>query len=198
DMPAPSTAAVTSAASELTGAIQQVPPMVSAVKVSGKRLHELARSGVEVERAPRPVVVSQFDLRPTADPMVWDATISCSSGTYVRVLAAELGASLGGGAHLGSLRRTRVGPFHLEEATPLDALRLLPPVEGVRHLDHVVVSDDLVASVSVGRVLDQEAFDVGPSNAGPWAVLDERGALLAVYARHRGTTVKPSFVLAAQ
>ena len=83
-------AAVAAAAATLTGDIAQVPPMVSALRVDGRRLHELAREGIEVEREPRPVTVHRFDLRPTDDPLVWDATVECSSGTYVRTLAADL------------------------------------------------------------------------------------------------------------
>src|SRR5688500_14849428 len=79
---------VLAAASTLVGDIEQIPPMVSAVKVGGRRLHELARAGHVVERDPRPVHVSRFDLEPTDDPLVWRATVECSSGTYVRTLAA--------------------------------------------------------------------------------------------------------------
>ncbi|MEC9204019.1 MAG: tRNA pseudouridine(55) synthase TruB, partial [Actinomycetota bacterium] len=75
------------AARQLTGDIEQVPPMFSAVKVGGRRLHEIAREGGEVERAPRPVTVHRFDVTPTADPQVWKADVECSSGTYVRTLA---------------------------------------------------------------------------------------------------------------
>ena len=109
-------AAVRAAAASLTGDLMQVPPMVSAIKVDGRRLHQLAREGKEVERAPRPVTVSRFDVAPTDDPMVWTAVVDCSSGTYVRVLAADLGHAVGGGAHLAALRRTAVGPFTLDDA----------------------------------------------------------------------------------
>ena len=83
---------VQAAAAALTGEIEQVPPMVSAVKVGGRRLHELAREGVEVERKPRPVTVYRFDTSPDpARPGVYRALVECSSGTYVRVLADDLG-----------------------------------------------------------------------------------------------------------
>ena len=90
--------AVRRGAAALTGDIEQVPPMVSALKVGGRRLHELAREGIEVEREARPVHVSRFDVEPTSDPLVWRAVVDCSSGTYVRSLAADLGHALGGGA----------------------------------------------------------------------------------------------------
>jgi tRNA pseudouridine55 synthase len=88
----------------LTGPIMQVPPMVSALKVDGRRLHELAREGVEVEREARPVTVHRFDVWPTADPLVYRIEVVCSSGTYIRSLAADLGRLVGGGAHLRAHR----------------------------------------------------------------------------------------------
>src|SRR3954452_6758379 len=94
------------AAATLTGAILQVPPMVSAVQIGGKRLHELARQGIEVEREARPVAVHCLDFMPPDDPAVLHIEVQCSSGTYVRTLAADLGTRLGGGAHLRNLRRT--------------------------------------------------------------------------------------------
>ena len=96
--------------------------MVSALKVDGKRLHELAREGIEVERQPRPVTVHRFTVAPTDDPLVVRAEVECSSGTYVRTLAADLGHALGGGAHLRDLRRTAIGSFTLAEARPLAAI----------------------------------------------------------------------------
>ena len=98
-------------AEHLTGPIRQIPPMVSAIRVDGKRLHELAREGIEIEREPRPVVVDRFDVWPTDDPLVLRIEVECSAGTYIRSLAADLGTLLGGGAHLRALRRTRVGSF---------------------------------------------------------------------------------------
>ncbi len=100
----------------LTGPILQVPPMVSALKVGGRRLHELAREGIEVDRAPRPVTVHRFEVEPTDDPAVYRIEVVCSSGTYVRTLAADLGALLGGGGHLRRLRRTASGSFQVSAA----------------------------------------------------------------------------------
>ena len=121
-------------AEHLTGPILQVPPMVSALKVGGRRLHELAREGIEVEREARPVVIARFDVEATASPLVYRIDVECSSGTYVRSLAADLGALLGGGAHLRALRRTAVGSFTLAEAHPLEQLVVLPPEQAVRDL----------------------------------------------------------------
>ncbi len=192
DMPEPEPDAVAAAAAALTGALLQVPPMVSAIQVGGRRLHELAREGIEVEREARPVVVHRFDLHPSEDPFLWHAQVHCSSGTYVRSLAADLGTALGGGAHLASLRRTAVGPFTLDEARPLEELELLPPLEAVRHLDRVVVGEDVATAVGHGKVLDPSVLGVqGP---GPWAVTDGDEQLLAVYEAH-GSRVKPAIVL---
>jgi tRNA pseudouridine55 synthase len=175
-------------AGHLLGEIQQVPPMVSAVRVDGRRLHELAREGVEVERAARPVSVYRFDVAPTDDPLVYTADVACSAGTYVRVLAADLGHLLGAGAHLRALRRTGVGPFDEAEAAPVEEAPLLPPAEALRGMPSVVVDADTASLVANGRVLERFPGD------GPWAVLDDGGSLLAVYAEHRGGA-KPVVVL---
>jgi tRNA pseudouridine55 synthase len=191
---------VVAAARQFTGAILQVPPMVSAVKVGGRRLHELARAGEEVEREARPVTVHRFDVVPVAgEPGVYRAEVDCSSGTYVRTLAADLGHALGGGAHLRRLRRTAVGSFDLGTAVPLDRLdvdALLPPREALRDHPSVTIAGDVRDDVRHGRVLPLDA--VGPPAAadGVWAVLDEDGTLLAVYEPHRRGTAKPAVVLA--
>jgi tRNA pseudouridine55 synthase len=174
-------------AAHLVGAIEQVPPMVSAIRVDGRRLHELAREGIEVERAPRPVRVDRFDVMPTDDPSVLAIDVECSSGTYVRTLAADLGHLLGGGAHLRGLRRTAVGPFTIEEAAPPDACELLAVEAAVRALDHVTIDEPTRRLVANGRVLPRWPGD------GPWAVMCE-GTLVAVYEAH-GDAAKPSVVL---
>jgi tRNA pseudouridine55 synthase len=196
DMGGVTFAAVERAAHGLTGDILQVPPMVSAVKVDGKRLHQLAREGVEVERQPRPVTVHRFTVAPTGDPLVVRAEVECSSGTYVRTLAADLGHALGGGGHLRDLRRTAVGSFAVAEARTLEHVSpevMLTPAEAMRDYASVLATDDDVVAVGYGRVLER---DDRFSGEGPWAVLDGTGRLLAVYGPHRGTTVKPEVVLA--
>lgn len=195
DMGALEEAEVVEAAAGLTGHIEQVPPMVSALKVDGRRLHQLAREGVEVERAPRPVHVERFEVRPTEDPLTWSASVTCSSGTYVRSLAADLGSALGGGAHLASLRRTRVGPFGIDEAHDLEHLELLPAVEAVRHLQVSRVTPELATRVRHGSVL--ERIELAVDGAGPWSVLDANGELLAVYQAHGEHRAKPAVVVAA-
>ena len=189
---------VREAATRFVGEIEQVPPMVSAVKVGGRRLHELARAGMEVERAPRPVVVHRLAVDPGPETGVVRISVDCSSGTYVRTLAADLGTALGGGAHLRRLRRTAVGPFSLADARPLDDVgpdTLLPPAAAVRHLPVVAVDGETAAAVAHGAVLARPA---GPFEGdGPWAVLDGAGALLAVYEARGSDRAKPAMVLAA-
>lgn len=189
--------AVVAAGRPLVGDILQVPPMVSAVSVGGRRLHELAREGVEVERDPRPVTVHRLSLEPTTDPLVYRMAVECSSGTYVRVLAADLGAALGGGAHLRALRRTAIGPFTESRAVPLDDVtrdRLLPPAAAVAHLDQAQVDAELGDQVAHGRVLSLD--QLGVDGEGPWAVVGEDERLLAVYELHGPGRAKPAMVLA--
>ncbi|MGM7647631.1 tRNA pseudouridine(55) synthase TruB [Nocardia sp. JW2] len=109
----------------LTGDIQQVPATVSAIKIDGERAYARARAGEDVQLAARPVTVSRFDVlarRESGDFVDLDVEVDCSSGTYIRALARDLGAALGVGGHLTALRRTRVGPFTLEHARTLDEL----------------------------------------------------------------------------
>lgn len=138
--------AVAAAAMRLTGDIEQVPSAVSAIKVDGKRSYARVRAGEDVALAARPVTVSRFDLgalRPGALASI-DATVDCTSGTYVRALARDLGADLGVGGHLTALRRTRVGPFGLDDAVPADAIvadALLRPVDVASRVLPVVTLD---------------------------------------------------------
>jgi tRNA pseudouridine55 synthase len=172
----------------LVGDIEQIPPMVSAIRIDGKRLHELAREGIEVERAPRPVTIHGFDVTGWAEPGVLTIVVECSPGTYIRTLADDLGRLLDGGAHLRNLRRTHVGAFTLAEAGSPDQCELLPVAAVVRSLSAVSVDDDVAALVANGRVLD--AWD----GDGPWAVFDTSGGLLAVYEAFRDQA-KPAVVL---
>ena len=188
---------VQAAAAGLVGDIDQVPPMVSAVKVGGRRLHELARAGVEVDRSPRHVTVHRFDVQPGPEPGVYRIAVECSSGTYVRSLAADLGRALGVGAHRRHLRRTAVGPFTVTHARALEEVgadAVLPPVEAVRHLPQVTVDSGTAAAVAHGAVLARDAASF--PGEGPWAVVDGEGVLLAVYEDWSPGAVKPSVVLA--
>jgi len=213
DMSDVAPSAVVAAAAGLTGDINQVPPMVSAVRVDGQRLHTLARQGIEVERQARPVTVHRFDVEPIDDGDVlgpggcarrWRATVTCSSGTYVRVLAADLGAAVGGGAHLDDLRRTAVGPFTVEDARAPAGIGpgdLLPAVEALPWLPRVDVDAEVAALVANGRVLPTDV--VGPRNGATllqplpeaWRVVGPDESLLAVYEPRGAHDAKPATVL---
>lgn len=192
---------VQEAAARFVGDIQQVPPMVSAVKIGGRRLHELARRGEEVERTPRPVHIARLDVETLHDGPYPVATIlvECTAGTYVRTLAADLGAALGGCAHLDRLRRLRVGSFTLTEAHALDTViadpdrALLPPAVAMRDLERLDVDDEEARAVRHGMTFPASTRpDLG---AGPFAILDPAGDLLAVYER-RKAAIKPAVVVA--
>ncbi|MHB1854408.1 MAG: tRNA pseudouridine(55) synthase TruB [Acidimicrobiales bacterium] len=184
---------VRAAATALTGELQQVPPMVSAVQVGGRRLHQLAREGLEVERRPRPVTVWAFEVEPVgpADPAAatepgagprYRFRVECSSGTYVRSLVDDLGRALGGGAHLSRLRRTAVGPFDVDGAIPLDQVepsRVMAPARAVSFLDPVRLDAGARADAAQGRPLARQRL--GVSGPGPWAALGEAGDLVGVY-----------------
>jgi tRNA pseudouridine55 synthase len=183
------------------GDIEQLPPMVSAVKVGGRRLHELARAGEEIERAPRPVRVDRFDVvafEPGPYPQA-DVEVECGSGTYIRSLAADLGAALGGCAHLKSLRRTRVGSFTLAEAHPLDdieadpAALVLSLADAMRDLERVDVDAEQARAVSHGVSFASGGLAV--QGDGPYALIDPDGALIAVYDT-RGAAIRPAVVVA--
>ncbi len=193
------------AARSFVGDIEQVPPMVSALKVGGRRLYEMARAGEEIERAARPVHIGALDIEELAPGAYPEATIrvECSSGTYIRTLAADLGASLGGCAHLGSLRRLRVGSFTLDDAACLEEIgadpdaALRPASEAVRDLETVAIDAERARAVAHGATFAAPALLGDRDAPGPFAVVDESGTLLAVYER-RGGGVKPSVVLATE
>ena len=191
---------VVAATRRFIGDIEQIPPMVSAVRVGGRRLHEIARAGEEVERVPRCVTVGRFDVEefePGPYPLA-TVLVECSSGTYVRTLAADLGAALGGCAHLESLRRLAIGTFGVDEAHTLEeiaadaAAAVLAPVVAMRDLERVDVDAEQARAVAHGATFTASAF--APTGEGPFAVADSDGLLLAVYER-RGAGVKPAVVV---
>lgn len=178
-----STAAVTedavrTAVRGFVGDLEQVPSAVSAVKVDGRRAYDRVRAGEQVELAARSVHVARFDVlalrRPGPDVLDVDVDVECSSGTYVRALARDLGATLGVGGHLTALRRTRVGPFHLAAARSLDELAelddpvTLPLPAAVRAAMPVRdVTADEARELSFGRALDPSGDDGVRGALGP-------------------------------
>lgn len=169
------------------GRIHQVPPMVSALKVEGRRLHELAREGVAVEREARPVHVYELEVTSVGAgpyPEVGFRVV-CGKGTYVRSLADDMARVLGGFAHLRSLRRKRIGTLRASEGIHLDDLanwrsHLLTAAEGLRDLPAVTVGDATAEGVSHGMRFLGGDITEAPRHE-PYLVLDGTGALLAVY-----------------
>ena len=183
------------------GMIDQVPPMVSAIKVEGRRLHERARAGEVVERAPRTVRIDRIEIEaftPGEFPRA-QVLVECGSGTYIRSLAADLGEAVGGSAHLAWLRRLRVGPFPVEEARTLEEIAqdpakvVLPLAEAVRHLPRVDVDGETARGVAHGAVFPVTAL--GGDESGPFAVVGPDGGLLALYQKGRAAA-RPLVVLA--
>lgn len=203
DRPMPvSRDAVVAATQCFVGDIEQVPPMVSAIKVGGQKLHVLARAGIEVERAARPVHVAAIAVEAFVGGEHPVATIhvECGSGTYIRSLAADLGRVLGGPAHLGTLRRLRVGPFTDAEARTLDAIAadpddaLLTPLEAMRGLQPLRVDVVRAEAVGHGAPLPAPVAEDAGLGAGPFAVVGPDGDLLAVYER-RGSDLRAAVVV---
>lgn len=187
DMTATTIDDVRTAAAKFVGDIEQIPPMVSAVQIGGQRLHDLARKGVEVERPPRPVTVHSFDVLGEPAPGVFTVDVVCSTGTYIRTLADDIGRALGGGAHLRNLRRRAIGPHTADVAVPLEELQpehARPAAGLLAHLPSVTVDAQGVDAVAHGRPLG--AADCAPpagggTTQGGVAVLNEAGELIAVY-----------------
>ncbi|GLY16248.1 tRNA pseudouridine synthase B [Kineosporia sp. NBRC 101677] len=194
-------AEVDAAAEFLRGNIQQVPSSVSAIKKDGKRAYARVREGEEVQLEPRPVTVSALHVRavrpgqhegvPVLDV---DVDVVCSSGTYIRALARDLGASLGSAGHLTALRRTRVGPYHLDGAHTLPSLEesfaLLPIADAARAAFTArELTDEEARKLAHGQRL--EASELGP---GPVAAFAPDGSLVALIA-DAGLTARPLVVL---
>ncbi len=180
---------IAAAIARLTGAIDQVPSAVSAIKIDGQRSYARVRAGEQVDIPPRRVTVSEFSLssrrRGGAGLVDLDVHVECSTGTYVRALARDLGVLLGVGGHLTALRRTRVGSFTLDLARPLETLEQGPiedfvvPLAAVAlaHFPTYVVPDGLVSSVRNGRPLN---VDLGVAGE-PVAMMTLTGEFVALY-----------------
>lgn len=175
---------VQAALSRFEGEIQQVPSSVSAIKVNGQRAYAKVRAGEQVELAARTVTVHSLragSIRRAGDVVDVDISVRCSSGTYIRAIARDLGAALGVGGHLTMLRRTAVGPFGLAEARTLEQLAEsfdMVPIDDVaaRCFPTYTVDDSGARDISFGRRL---TVDLGAT--GPVAVFDRSGSFLALY-----------------
>lgn len=195
---APSLAAVDAAriaagVSDLTGAISQVPSSVSAIKVDGRRAYDRVRAGEDVQLAARQVVVSRFDVlddRPGDGVRDLDVIVDCSSGTYIRALARDLGDALGVGGHLTALRRTRVGRFDVADAVGLDALEGAPVLSPAAAADRIMpvlaVDADEARDLRHGKRLIGQASRL---EGGEVAAIDPAGDLVGVL-ESRGADIK--------
>jgi tRNA pseudouridine55 synthase len=183
-------AQVADAMGTLVGESLQRPPAYSAVKVGGRKLYEAAREGEPLEARPRPIRVDAFDLL-SFDPPDASFRVACSGGTYVRVLAADVGAALSCGAHLAALRRTVIGPYRVDAAVKPDDLGdPLPIAAVVGHLPRLDLAADEAAAASHGRPL-------GPAGiAGPYGVFAPDGRLIGVY-EDDGPRARPQVILAS-
>ncbi|MFD6099088.1 tRNA pseudouridine(55) synthase TruB [Nocardiopsis flavescens] len=192
--------AVRAAVRALTGEIMQVPPQVSAIKVDGKRAYKSAREGKEVELKARPVTVAAFevtDIRRVADAdggfVDVDASVVCSSGTYIRSLARDMGEALGTGGHLTALRRTRVGPYGLEQARTLEQLATeftqVPLAEAVA----AAFPARALTAEETRRVRHGNRIDPTDQGRGPIGLFDPDGRVIAL-AENRRDHMKPLVV----
>jgi tRNA pseudouridine55 synthase len=175
------------ACASLVGESMQAPPAYSAVKVGGRRLYEAARRGEVLEARARPIRVDAFAVS-AFDGRDLEALITCSGGTYVRVLVADVGRTLGCGAHLVRLRRTAIGSFQVEDARPPGEATLQPLERAVRHLPGIRLEPEEARAATNGRPL-------GPTGiVGPYAVFDPEDALVGVY-RDEGAMARPEVIL---
>jgi tRNA pseudouridine55 synthase len=182
-------AAIRAAMAGLEGESMQRPPAYSAVKVGGRKLVDAARAGQSLEAAARPIRVRAFELvRATGADL--EFRVTCSSGTYVRVLLSDVGSALGCGAHLTRLRRTSIGPFDVADATPPgDPGDPLPIERAVGHLPRLVLEHEEAVAAGHGRIL-------GPLGVrGPYGVFSPEGSLIGVYEDDGGRAL-PQVILA--
>lgn len=183
-----------------TGTISQIPPMVSALKKDGRRLYELAREGEVVDRDARQVEVHELEILSVGSPPYpeVDFRVVCGKGTYVRSLADDMAAVLGGTAHLTALRRIRIGSLRASQGVTVDDMRnwqqyFLSPVEGLAHMEMVTVDEETARGVSNGvRFVGGPLLD-DPTNE-VFGVVDPAGELLAIY-RRVGDRAEPDVVL---
>jgi tRNA pseudouridine55 synthase len=181
-------AAVEDAVRDLVGRSMQRPPAYSAVKVGGRKLYEAARAGEALEAESRAIVVRAFDVTSFDEP-VFGFRVVVSSGTYVRVLIADVGTALGCGAHLTRLVRTEIGPFSRSDASPPEGIgRPLPVERAVAHLPVVTVGADEARVAANGSILGPAGID------GPYGVYAPDGRLIGVY-RDAGGKATPEMIL---
>jgi tRNA pseudouridine55 synthase len=201
-------AAVRAAAAALTGEIMQVPPAVSAIKVGGRRSYQLARAGTPPALAPRPVTVRALRIlaaRRAGELLDVDVTVTCSSGTYIRALARDMGQALGVGGHLTALRRTRAGPYALNMAVGLGGLTAMPPLLALEQaaagaFPSLRLTPSQARAVAHGQRLAAAGLPPaeqpsGGAPGGPLAAFAPDGTLIALV-QAEGADVRPVAVFA--
>ncbi|KQM40326.1 tRNA pseudouridine(55) synthase TruB [Microbacterium sp. Leaf203] len=184
--------AIAAGIADLTGDIQQVPSTVSAIKVAGRRAYDLARVGEEVELKARSVTVSRFEVRETRrgeGTIELDVVVDCTSGTYIRALARDLGRAVGVGGHLTALRRTRIGAFDVVAAASVDDIAedalVAPATAAAVVMGVLAVGDDEARDLRHGKRIDGG----GRLTGAVAAAIDPEGRLIGVVEK-RGTQVK--------
>ncbi|MCY1716765.1 tRNA pseudouridine(55) synthase TruB [Microbacterium sp. SL62] len=184
--------AIAAGIADLTGDIQQVPSTVSAIKVAGRRAYDLARAGEEVELTARSVTVSRFEVRETRrgeGTIELAVVVDCTSGTYIRALARDLGRAVGIGGHLTALRRTRIGAFDVAAAASVDDIAedalVAPATAAAVVMSVLAVGDDEARDLRHGKRIDGG----GRLTVAVAAAIDPEGRLIGVVEK-RGTQVK--------
>ena len=179
---------------DFVGVINQIPPMVSAVKVNGKRLYEIAREGKEVTREPRKVKIHELSIADGPQSNVFTLKVKCGSGTYIRSLVADIANKAGSMGHVGTLRRTAIGSHNEIEAAQLEKAVIIKLTEGLKDYEMIQVNDTMRDRIKVGAVLRTE--ELSPTKVhGPWAIVDSEQNLLAMYENFKNGTLKPAVVL---
>ncbi|MBK4145841.1 tRNA pseudouridine(55) synthase TruB [Corynebacterium macginleyi] len=197
-----SASAIEAEVATLTGQIMQKPAAVSAIKIAGKRAHELVREGKEVDIPARPVTIHSFethDMRTEGDFLDLDVSVQCSSGTYIRSLARDMGEALGVGGHLTALRRTTVGPFALADASLLDDLAETPRLSLsldealTRSFPVVPVTEEEAVALAMGKWLEPRGLSgihaAEAPNGQAIALIKEKGKRLATVFVARPSTL---------
>jgi len=199
---------VNDAIRNFTGQITQIPPMYSALKVGGKKLYEYAREGVVIERKPRDVTIHEIEILSEDLPISFKIRVSCSKGTYIRTLCADIGEALDTAAHMGDLLRTKSGNFCMENAIKLDVLR---EIADKNQLDKIVMPIDAALSympkiaisikaekwvkngnkISIGYV----STPIKLSNGVEYLAYEEAGGLAGIYVLADAEHIKPKVML---
>tara|TARA_Y100000996_G_scaffold373297_1_gene322679 strand:- start:251 stop:769 length:519 start_codon:yes stop_codon:yes gene_type:complete len=168
--------------------------MVSAVKVQGKRLYEIAREGKEITRKPRKVKIHELSVSDGPESNVYTLKVKCGSGTYIRSLVSDIAQQAGSLGHVGTLRRTAIGSHNEIEASQVEKAAIIKLTEGLKDYEMIQVDDTLRDRIKVGAVVKTE--ELSPSKPqGPWAIVDSEQNLLAMYENFKTGMLKPAVVL---